>query len=531
MTAYDEVPYPSFSHVQSHPDAIATLAGLLGLDPAPITGCRVLELGCAGGGNLIPMALSLPGSAFLGLDYSARQIADGTAAVEALGLTNIALRQMDIRAVGPELGEFDYIVAHGIYSWVPAEVRDRLLAVCRQNLAPGGLAYVSYNTYPGWHMLGTIRDMMLYHVRGVEDPQQRASGARALLNFLAEAVPSGDQARASLLTAYGKFLQNEMTKLGQKADAFLLHDELEEVNEPVYFHQFVEHAERHGLQYVTDVDFRSSLPNFLPPKVRETLMRTARSALEMEQYLDFVRSRTFRQSVLCHAGRDVNRTLKPESLFGCYVAARAVPENTRPDLASKSVERFKGTDGATLAIDHPVSKAAMVHLATLWPQAIPFEALLPAALARLNGAGADAARDQDEDRQVLAANMLKAYVYSDNLVEAHSFAAPFRLTPSERPVASPWARRQAEHDARVTNLRHERVELDPLNQYLIRHLDGTRDTEALVDLLLAEPVAGGKLVVQQDDVTVTDPALAREIVASELQSNLRWLARAALLVG
>src|SRR5712692_4297077 len=149
MPTYDEIPYPNLSHVQSHPDALATLATLLGLAPAPIDRCRVLEIGCATGGNLIPMALSLPGSSFLGIDSSARQIEMGQAAVAAVGLGNVQLRQMDIRQVTPELGEFDYIIAHGVFSWVPKDVRDQLLTICKQNLAPNGVAFVSYNVYPG----------------------------------------------------------------------------------------------------------------------------------------------------------------------------------------------------------------------------------------------------------------------------------------------------------------------------------------------------------------------------------------------
>src|SRR5262245_38588278 len=130
--SYDEVPYPNLSHVQSHPDTLATLATLLGLSPAPIEHSRILEIGCASGGNLIPMGLSLPGATLVGIDYSPRQIAAGQAALAGVGVANVTLRDMDIRAVTPELGEFDYIIAHGIYSWVPDEVRGRLLTVCKQ---------------------------------------------------------------------------------------------------------------------------------------------------------------------------------------------------------------------------------------------------------------------------------------------------------------------------------------------------------------------------------------------------------------
>ena len=148
QTDYDEVPYPSLSYAQTHPDRLATIATLLGLQPAPVTHCRVLELGCAGGGNLLPMAQGLPGSEFVGLDVSEAQITAGQTLRQALGLNNLTLTQMDILDVPAGLGQFDYIIAHGIYSWVPPQVRDKVLQVCQDHLAPQGVAYVSYNCYP-----------------------------------------------------------------------------------------------------------------------------------------------------------------------------------------------------------------------------------------------------------------------------------------------------------------------------------------------------------------------------------------------
>jgi methyltransferase-like protein/2-polyprenyl-3-methyl-5-hydroxy-6-metoxy-1,4-benzoquinol methylase len=529
VTSYDEVPYPSLAHAQCHPDSLATLGKLLGLNPAPVTHCRVLEIGCATGSNILPMALSLPQASFVGFDYSARQIEAAQAAAEAVGITNVRLLHRDIRAVTPELGEFDYIIAHGIYSWVPADVREHLLGICKQNLAPDGLAFVSYNVYPGWHMLGTLRDMMLYHVRDIRDPRERAAEARSLLNFMAESVPTAQRARSALLNAYSAFLQGEMKRLGPKADGFLLHDELEEVNDPVYFWQFMEQASRHGLQYVNDYDFRGGLPNHYEPKVAEAFIHKARNVIEMEQYLDFLRSRSFRQTLLCHADRTVQRTIMAERLAGLYVASRAVPVSGEPDLQARTIEKFKALDGTVLAIDHPVSKAAFVYLAEQWPQAVPFESLLVAARGRMNGSGPPA-EPQPDDERVLAVNILKAFLYSSDLIEVHAQALPFVQAPGPRPAASAWVRWQAQAEGQVTNLRHERVDLDPLNQFLVQHLDGTRDTETLVDLLLAESVAGGKLVVEQDSVKVTDPAHIRQVVTTELQANLRWMASAALLV-
>jgi SAM-dependent methyltransferase len=210
INSYDEVPYPSTSHVFTHPDNLATAAVLLGLTPTPVTRCRVLELGCAGGGNLIPLALELPESTFVGIDASAVQIDDGNAAIAAIGCQNITLTQMDILEITPELGQYDCIIVHGIFSWVPVAVRDAILKICQQNLTPNGIAYVSYNTYPGWHMLGNIRGMMLYHTRNVTDPRMRIAQARELLTFMNESLTTASElSNSRLIKAYAGFLQSE----------------------------------------------------------------------------------------------------------------------------------------------------------------------------------------------------------------------------------------------------------------------------------------------------------------------------------
>jgi len=148
---------------------------LYGLQPAKITRCRVLELGCAGGMNLLPMAEELPDSNFTGIDLSANQIAEARGIAIELGLDNLDLIHDDIRAIDETWGEFDYIICHGVYSWVSADVRQKILRTCNRNLAPQGIAMISYNTNPGWHFHRMIRDMMLYHIRAVESPPPSAS--------------------------------------------------------------------------------------------------------------------------------------------------------------------------------------------------------------------------------------------------------------------------------------------------------------------------------------------------------------------
>jgi len=138
QASYDQTPYPNLSYSQSHPDRLATVATLLGMSPAAVERCRVLELGCAGGGNLIPMAYGLPESQFVGIDISARQIAEGQSVVAALGLKNITFKQMDIMEIGADLGQFDYIIAHGVYSWVPPRCRTSSCSSAGRTWSPTG---------------------------------------------------------------------------------------------------------------------------------------------------------------------------------------------------------------------------------------------------------------------------------------------------------------------------------------------------------------------------------------------------------
>ncbi len=163
--SYDELPYESTPFTETHPENLAVLGRLFGLQTPEPAHCRLLELGCASGGNLIPLAWRLPQAHFLGLELSRRQVEDGQALARSLALENIEIRHQDILSAGTELGEFDYIIAHGIFSWVPEKVRDKILPICSRHLSPSGLAYINYNTLPGWRMRGMVRDMLRFHTR------------------------------------------------------------------------------------------------------------------------------------------------------------------------------------------------------------------------------------------------------------------------------------------------------------------------------------------------------------------------------
>jgi SAM-dependent methyltransferase len=382
----------------------------------------------------VPMAYGLPGSAFCGVDLSRRAIAHASELAAALGLDNLDLRHADLAAL-PPLGTFDYVVAHGVYSWIAPAERDALLAACRSHLAPHGVAYVSYDVLPGGHLREITRQMLRWHLREMSDPEEGIAQARALLAAIAEARPEGDEMRLVAERAL------------QQGDPALFHDELAPHHEAVLFADFASHAARHGLRFLAEADVFEMDASPLPEELR------AGDELEREQYLDFFKGRMFRQTLLCHA--DVERhEPDPARMVGMMAASPARPDG---DPAAGRVT-FRGPRGASLTTDEPLAKAAMLALGEAWPDAVP--------VADVGGAP-------------LHGLLLQAY--AANLVQLHVWTPELTTTPSERPVASALARLQATEGTRVTNLRHATVEVaDDLGRRLIRLLDGTRDRPALL---------------------------------------------------
>ncbi len=175
-TDYDEVEYPGFAFPQTRPDRLSSVARLLGLRSERVDGSRVLELGCGDGTNLLAMAIIRPGSDFVGIDTSSRAIATAHALSSASGISNTEFHQVAVEDLQPELGRFDYIVAHGLYSWVAPSARDALLARCRELLAPNGVAYVSYNAYPGSFLHDMAHEILEYQSRESVTRENRYAG-------------------------------------------------------------------------------------------------------------------------------------------------------------------------------------------------------------------------------------------------------------------------------------------------------------------------------------------------------------------
>ncbi|MDM8569197.1 class I SAM-dependent methyltransferase, partial [Thiotrichales bacterium HSG1] len=350
MNVYDEIPYPSLVYADSHPDKLATLATLFGVNPVPINNCSVLELGCGDGTNLIAIAQSLPQATCVGIDLSSGQINRGQKIVKTIQLANITLKQLDFNTIDEPLGKFDYIIAHGIYSWVPLSMQDTVLNLIKKHLTADGIAYVSYNIYPGWHTENVIRDMMMYHLQQLPDlsAKNKTAQAKGILQFITNLRQFGNE-------SFDLLLKEKSQQFKTVEDNYLYHDFLEQENHPIYFHQFVNHIAQHDLAYITDIEFRHYLMSDFPPQVVEAMQELFQDDFfKQEQYLDFFYHRTLRRSILCQ--QVVKRSLDWQKLLDCYVATKL------------------NTD-ELVEIRYPITKAAINILSEIYPQSLAFKEL------------------------------------------------------------------------------------------------------------------------------------------------------------
>jgi SAM-dependent methyltransferase len=478
---YDAVAYPTRAFLQTHPDRLATLARLFGIPAPSPAACSVLEVGCGAGGNLLPMAVALPASTFVGIDTSRRAIERAQATVDRLGLTNIAFEQISLTDYEPPPGSVDYVIAHGVFSWVPEPVRTGLLALCSAALSQHGVAYVSYNAMPGGHPRQALREMLAYHVAAVEEPEQRMAAARGFLALLGAAGEADGE--------LAKVLGPEARRLSEHVDGLFFHDTLADVNHPLYFHEFVAQAGAHGLQYLTEAEFSETQLGALPEQIRHAL-QTIADPLRREQYLDFLKERMFRQTLLVHDAIDLDRTPRAQRL-----ASLAVSAPLRWGVSEKTGRTtFTGPGGAHLTTDHPLVIGVLQKIGDAWPAA-PW-------IADLAGS--------EQELPAICDALLRCF--AANLVRLHVLPAALSTVAPRRPRVSALARLEAAQDEPLTTTRHTGLRLDELGRRLVGLLDGTRDRAALLDAL--EP----------------DAAMSHAELAEALEGRLERLAGAGLLL-
>jgi methyltransferase domain protein len=333
-SSYDNFLYISKAFPNTNINILSAKARIYGLDSAPIDGARVLELGSSCGGNIIPQALYYPEATFTGIDLSSVQVQHGNELIQSMGLTNVTLMEKNIMDIDDDFGTFDYIIVHGIWSWVPDMVKDKILSICNRNLSDRGIAYVSYNTYPGWKRLEQLRDIMLYSEKHAhhDSLKDRTAYTKNVLKLIAETMKMDERARTQ-----SNYKINNINRVVQSNDYYVGHEYLETINDPVYISQFVARAEQQGCTYIGDESLQRSFITWLDDAVVENInVLSQGNHVDKEQYYDYVYDTQFRMALLTksiHADTIIrNETVTKDTLDSLYFYASS---NESEEMSAK----------------------------------------------------------------------------------------------------------------------------------------------------------------------------------------------------
>jgi methyltransferase-like protein len=514
---YDVVPYISYPYPNTQPEHLYTVARLFNVDAVNPKKARVLEIGCASGGNIIPMAINFPESEFVGLDYSSVQIEEGNRHKEKLGLNNLEFKGESIADIDENLGKFDYIIVHGILSWVPKNIQDKIFEVCNNNLSDKGIAYISYNTLPGWGMVRSIREMMLYHTDKFTNPADKTREARMLLNFIKHG--NGENSDSP----YTKFIENEINTLSTNADSYLIHDHLEENNEPFYFHQFMEKANQNKLQYLGDSSVATMFIGNFPKETAEILKQVGNDIVRAEQYMDFIRNRRFRSSLLCKQGVQINRTVQGDKLKEFYVTlnAKVKGDIKDVDINSNVPVEFSGNSGNEFKVNDKYLITALLYMQEQG-KAVNTKELIKVVEKRLGS------NSNDEVLEKSLLSKMLVLLFSGN-IEISYFEPRYITKVSDKPKTTDLVKYQATYTDWVTNQLSNKVNIDNFGRFVTQHLDGKNAIDD-INKQMKERALKGELTLRDGGKKIEDEKKLEETINVLVKNTLEKMASSKILI-
>lgn len=515
---YDELPYQSFAFPQSAPEHLASVANLFGVKAPEVATARVLELGCASGGNLLPFASRHPKARVVGVDISKVHIQQANTTLEHMGLNNIRFVQKDLSQIDASFGTFDYIICHGVYSWVPEEVQEAIHRIVGECLAKTGVAYISYNTYPGWKAREIVRDAMLFR-GGDRKPLERLSFARGMVDFMHKMA----QPSSALKVA----LDEIKSVIDNSAPYYLLHDFLEPFNIPVYFHEFVTWAEASATSYLADTNVSTMFASNYGSDIATPLLKECTTQPMLEQYLDFITNRAFRQSLLVHSEQasKIRYRLDGANFAKFFYAGFFELDNSQRKNDDSANKKYYQTQIGSIFITGSFGHAIAKAFNDAWPATLSFETLLTKLVKATS-------LDKEECRIALQdfveEGIIKGYLR-------------FRSTPVnctsrfvEKPEICPALRKVLDKTSvnpviTVWNNWHEAVTIDAFEALIARRLDGKhtvkdilREVQALLEAHIKAP--------QQELVGIADPEDLKTNLKRRMTTALARLVKCALLV-
>lgn len=503
---YDEVPYLSAPNALLDPARLAAVAILNGHDAPDPTTAKVLEIGCATGGHIIPLAAHCLNAVYLGVDVSAVQIAAGSARVARLGLANIRLEAKSVTDISPGDGPFDYIICHGVFSWVSEPIRRAILSQCSALLSPNGMAAISFNVLPGWRMLQVVRDTALLHASRFSTPEEKAREMRSLFAAMAKMTVE--------TSSYGSIWRKELAIMTANPDYYLLHELLEDDNTPMTFSDFASAAATHGLNYLGDANFLTGIPENSNSERAGLIRALAQNDVLMtEQYIDIVIGRTFRSALVVKTdGRtsiafDTHLDRLKDMHFISALDLSCEDSGTGKFLLKDSRTRETEINGS--AVGHAVK-----CLLERRPSSSMIADLIPA--------GAS-----DAEKAEIAFCMTRLVCMG--LIDASVMPLHCPAWPLTTPRIWPLAASDAASGAPSTaTRRHASFTISDRSRFLFGLADGTRTLDGIAENLLSM-LSGGGASISENGKPITDVDRLRQIAKNTVAEEFETFARVGLL--
>jgi methyltransferase-like protein/2-polyprenyl-3-methyl-5-hydroxy-6-metoxy-1,4-benzoquinol methylase len=353
---YDEMPYHGYPFEYNRPENLKSVGSLFGVDAPKLETARILELGCSDGGNLFRFAELYPKSYTLGVDLSKVEIENGQKILNHLKLKNVDLKAMSITDLDESFGKFDYIICHGVFSWVPDFVKDSILEVSKKLLNKNGLAFISYNTLPGWNMINSVRELMMFHSTNFSEVKEKVTQSRAALSFIQESL-EGQK------TPHAEFMQEAAKVMAGREDQYIRHEYLAEENKAFYFNEFIAKARENDLEYVGDTDVHRMYIGNMPKKSVEKL-GTIKDIVRAEQYMDFLNNTQFRCTVLSHKDTNISRSITDDTVqkFNYFCKITPLDDKINIEDGSKVTFYLDNNKERTFETSAPEMKAILTIL-------------------------------------------------------------------------------------------------------------------------------------------------------------------------
>jgi methyltransferase-like protein len=498
----------------THIGRLAAIGRIFSLQTQDPTKARVLQLGCGHGVNLLAMAQLFPSTEFIGVDSCEKSSVFAKQALESTGLSNVKFLDEDILKIPADLGKFDYILAHEIYSMVPENVRDAILHISSANLNRNGIVLISYNCLPGWSIRGALRDMMLMHTARIPNASEKIAQSKELIKFLAES--------SSEETAYGKYLRQELVVFSNSPDSYLAQNFLAAKNDAFYFQDFLKSAAKHKLVYLGDSVPSTMIVDNLPKRAAEQLKSLNIDLITKEQYMDFVRNRMFRSTLLCHSDSEINRNIDPLKILDFQLTS-LVEQKSAYTTSEPAI--FGRQDGTEFIVSDALIASILELVSGTCSVPRDVKAIIQDCIPTLE-------RNQSvEDKRPLPLIICQILLqgYFRDMLDFSTSNCALACSSHDKPKALPLARWQASNGHLLSTKSLYMIQPDQFITKLVTLCDGSRDQSEIVSSLV-QSIQKNEFVLNENNQPITDSDRIILVIDGLYDRALHNLSRFGILI-